>query len=191
MTSGVPQGSILAPLLFPLYQNNLSNTINHSKIATFADDTKIYKVINTELADAYAMENDLANFQSSSTNANLLLNTNKCKALRITRKHNKINHTYKLQDSTLKTTDCERDLGVWTSSILTLSKQVLHQCAQASKSLGFGSPRSKSRPSLFVEPCILHSFVPTSRTLLRSGLHDMLTSSSVQNAFKDVRRSTY
>ena len=132
VTSGVPQGSILAPLLFLLYQSNLSNTITHSKIATFADDTKIYKVINTE-ADAYAMQNDLANFQSSSTKANLLLNTDKCKTLHITRKHNKINHTYKLQDTTLKTTDCERDLGVWTSSTLTWSKQVLHQCAQASK----------------------------------------------------------
>ncbi len=67
----VPQGSILRLLLFLLYQNNLSNSSNHSKIATFADDTKIY---------------------------------------------NKINHTYKLQDS---------------SSTLTWSKQVLHQCAQA------------------------------------------------------------
>ena len=38
----------------------------------FADDTKIYEMINTE-ADASAMENDLANFQSSSANANLIL----------------------------------------------------------------------------------------------------------------------
>ena len=139
LVHGVTKGKtlpLLAPLLFLLYQNNLSNTITHSKIATFADDTKIYKVINTE-AGAYAMQNDLANFQSSSTKANLLLNTDKCKTLHITRKHNKINHTYKLQDTTLKTTDCKRDLGVWTSSTLTWSKQVLHQCAQASKSLGY------------------------------------------------------
>ena len=81
------------------------------------------------------MENDLANFQTSSANANLLLNTDKCKTLRISRKRNKIDHTYKLQDFSLKTTDCERDLGVWTT--LTWSKQVLHQCAQANKSLGY------------------------------------------------------
>ncbi|CAB4010406.1 Hypothetical predicted protein [Paramuricea clavata] len=76
VTSGVPQGSILGPLLFLLYQNNLPNSINHSKIATFADDTKIYKVINAKV-DASAMENDLANFQTSSANSNLLLNTDK------------------------------------------------------------------------------------------------------------------
>jgi hypothetical protein len=46
VTSGVPQGSILGPPLFLLYQNNLPNSINHSKIATFADDTNIYKVMN-------------------------------------------------------------------------------------------------------------------------------------------------
>ena len=79
VTSGVPQGSILRPLLFLLYQNNFSNSINHSKIATFADDTKTYKVINKE-ANASVLENDLANFQTSSANANLLiysLNTDK------------------------------------------------------------------------------------------------------------------
>ncbi|CAB4036383.1 RNA-directed DNA polymerase from mobile element jockey, partial [Paramuricea clavata] len=140
VTSGVPQGSILGPLLFLLYQNNLPNSINHSKIATFADDTKIYKVINAK-ADASAMENDLANFQTSSANANLPLNTDICKTLRITRKRNKIDHSYKLQDSALKTTDYELDLGVWTSSTLTWSIQVLHQCAQANKSLGY-IPRS-------------------------------------------------
>ena len=70
----------------------------------------MYAMINTE-ADASAMENDLANFQSSCTNTNLLLNTDKFKTLLITRKLNKINHTDKLQDSTLKTTDCEGTLG--------------------------------------------------------------------------------
>ena len=74
---------------------------------------------------------------------------------------------------------------------LGLNKSSTSAPKQASHLVIFGGPRSKSRQSLFVEPCILHSFVPTSRTLLRSGLHNMLTSSSVQNAFKDVRRSTY
>ena len=97
VTSRVPQGSILGPLLFLLCQKNLPNFINNSKITTFADDTTIYKVINTK-DDASDMENDLENFQTSSANANLL-NTDKCKTLRITRKCNRIDHTFKLQDS--------------------------------------------------------------------------------------------
>jgi hypothetical protein len=55
----------------------------------------------------------------------------------------------------------------------------------------FDGPRSKSRPSLFVGIYILPSFVPTWHTRLKSGLHKLLTSLSVQNAFKDVRQNTY
>jgi hypothetical protein len=55
----------------------------------------------------------------------------------------------------------------------------------------FDGPRSKSRPSLFVGLYILPSFVPTSHTRPKSGLHKLLTSLSVQNAFKDVRQNTY
>jgi hypothetical protein len=55
----------------------------------------------------------------------------------------------------------------------------------------FDGPRSKSRPSLFVGIYILPSFVLTSHTRLKSGIHKLLTSLSVQNAFNDVHRTTY
>ena len=58
----------------------------------------------------------------------------------------------------------------------------------------FDSPRSKSRPSLFIGCLlddILHSFVPTSHMGPKSGLHNLLTSLSIQNAFEDVRESIY
>ena len=47
VTSGVPQGSILGPLLFLLYEDHLSNAVRTSNIATFADDTKIFRTINS------------------------------------------------------------------------------------------------------------------------------------------------
>ena len=58
VTSGVPQGSILGPLLFLLYENHLSNSVTNSRIAVFADDTKIFKTINS-ISDASALQNDL------------------------------------------------------------------------------------------------------------------------------------
>jgi hypothetical protein len=70
VTSGVPQGSILGPLLFLLYENHLSNAVTNSNIATFADDIKVFKTINS-ISDAAAVQCDLSKFEEGSTNVNL------------------------------------------------------------------------------------------------------------------------
>ena len=136
VTSGVPQGSILGPLLFLLYENHLPDVVTNSKIATCADDTKIFKTIESS-SDASALQDDLTKFEKVSTNINLGLNPSKCKVLRVTRKRNKIVHPYKLHHTILECTDCERDLGILTSSDLTWSKHVEYQCTKATKALGF------------------------------------------------------
>jgi len=56
--SGVPQGSILRPLLFLLYANELPKIVN-SSIKTFADDTKIWKKIQNNQKDIEALQRDL------------------------------------------------------------------------------------------------------------------------------------
>ncbi len=105
VTSGVPQGSILGPLLFLLYENYLSNAVTKSKIATFADDTEIFRTIYSSF-DASLLQNDLSSFEESSTKINLALNVTKCEVLRVTRKQNKIIYPYKLHDTILESTDC-------------------------------------------------------------------------------------
>ena len=100
VTSGVPQGSILGPLLFLLYENHLANNVTNSSVATFADDTKIFKVIRS-ISDAASLQQDLSHFESGSNEANLHLNVEKCKLLRITRKYDKVEYHYKLKDKSL------------------------------------------------------------------------------------------
>ena len=131
VSSGVPQGSILGPLPFLLYENHLSNDVTNSRIATFADDTKIFKTINSK-SDALSLQNDLSNFHESSSSINLELINTKCKVLRVTRRHNKLTYPYKLNNTILESTDCERDLGVLTSSTLTWSQQVDYLYVQQS-----------------------------------------------------------
>ena len=57
VTSGVPQGSVLGPLLFLCYINNIAHNIS-SKIWLYADDTLLYRSIHSK-QDVVALQNDL------------------------------------------------------------------------------------------------------------------------------------
>ena len=47
VTSGVPQGTVVGPLLFLCYSADWTNSVKHSTISIFDDDTKLYKGIHT------------------------------------------------------------------------------------------------------------------------------------------------
>ena len=118
VTSGVPQGSILGPALFLLYVNNLPDSILNSKVAMFADDTKVYKVVMSE-DDGAALQQDLDNLSSWSAASGLAFNDKKCKLQTITRKRKPICTSYEVNGSTIKSCDVERDLGISLDCDLT------------------------------------------------------------------------
>ena len=78
LLSGVPQGSVLGPLLFLLYVNELPKIVN-SSIKMFADDTKIWKKIQNNQEDIEALQRDLLTLESWSEQWLLRFNTEKCK----------------------------------------------------------------------------------------------------------------
>ena len=91
--SGIPQGSVLGPLLFIIYINDLPSVCEElCKIFLFADDSKLYKHITTE-EDYLNLKQSCQNVFNWSEQWLMRLNTAKCKILTITKNSNYI-HLY-------------------------------------------------------------------------------------------------
>ena len=94
VTSGVPQGSVLGPMLFLLYINDINNAIT-SQIKLFADDSVLYRNIHNQ-NDQVILQNDLDTISSWAEKWLMKLNINKCSVLSITLKRYSIFHDYNI-----------------------------------------------------------------------------------------------
>ena len=121
--SGVPQGSVLGPLLLLIYINDLDNNIT-SNVLKFVDDTKVFRKVNTD-GDKQHLQNDLNRLVKWSEKWQMLFNFGKCKCLHTG--HGNLDVNYKMEDTVLGTTVKEKDLGVTISADM----KVLEQCGIA------------------------------------------------------------
>jgi len=125
--SVVPQGSVLGPLLFIIYINDIDESVA-CKVLKFADDTKIYRVVNSQ-DDIESLRNDLKNLIKWSVDWQMLFNADKCKIIHIG--HSNCHAEYYMCGNKLETVDEEKDLGLIVSKDLKWDKQ----CNQAVKRL--------------------------------------------------------
>ena len=134
VASGVPQGSVLGPMLFLLYINDINNAIK-SQIKLFADDSVLYRNIRSQ-NDQVILQNDLDTISSWAEKWLMELNINKCSVLSITLKRNSIFHDYNILGATLKRVTNHDYLGVTISSDLNWLRHVTKISNKASRTLG-------------------------------------------------------
>ncbi len=133
VSSGVPQGSVLGPILFLIYINDIDIGIN-SPISKFADDTKIGRPV-TDNKDRQNLQNDLDTISKWSEKWQMPFNTSKCQLLQIGSANKK--YTYKMKGNNIESVTQTRDLGVIISNNLKFSQQCNEVALRANRMLGF------------------------------------------------------
>lgn len=136
VTSGVPQGTVLGPILFLIYINNLAEYMKHSKLRLFADDSIIYKEIKTP-DDCKKLQEDLDSAGRWEQEWLMHFHPDKCNILSVTQKQKPIETTYKLHGHSLEKVDSTKYLGVTLQSNLKWDKHINNMTAKANQSLGF------------------------------------------------------
>ena len=132
--SGVPQGTVLGPLLFILFINDLQDCVSHSRVSFFADDTRVSKHISSE-QDVKLLQEDLDSVILWSLHNNMKLHEDKFELM--VHRHNPKNPLYELpfvtsevmsysvsSGDSLQPTRMLRDLGVTVSSDLSWTPHI-------------------------------------------------------------------
>ena len=136
VTSGIPQGSVLGPLLFLIYINDLPEEVS-TNAKLFADDSKLSNIIASQ-NDAAELQEDLTSLSHWSSKWQLPFNTGKCKVMHIGPDNPK--HEYYMDEngnkSKISEVESEKDLGVTFDNQLKFNKHIEMSITKASQRVG-------------------------------------------------------
>jgi ribonuclease P/MRP protein subunit RPP40 len=134
VVSGIPQGSVLGPMLFICFINDLPEEVV-SEVFVFADDTKLFARVPEKTSE---LQHDLECLQDWSQKWQLRFNTSKCKVMHLGKQEDP--HVYYMTKeatpTALENTSVEKDLGVNVDVDLNFEEHVQTQTSKANKLLG-------------------------------------------------------
>ena len=141
VTSGVPQGSVLGPILFLIFINDLPLEVI-SPVSLFADDTKIFTRIASDLNQkklqgeygSDVLQKDLDNIDEWANKWKMEFNVSKCKIMHLG--NSNPGHTYTMGGANLTATTEEKDLGVIFDDRLEFDKHIRGMVNRANRILG-------------------------------------------------------
>lgn len=136
VSSGVPQGAHLAPLMFLIYINDIKGVFRNSKFLMFADDIKFFHSIQSD-NDCLKLQEDLKCLEDYCSRNKLNLNQTKCKIISFSKKKNNIffNYTFTNQSPVLYVDQVD-DLGVLFNNKFTFNEHIDKICKKALQRLG-------------------------------------------------------
>ena len=134
VTSGVPQGSVLGPVLFLLYVNDITSSIQ-SQVHLFADDCLIYRTINSK-CDHKILQNDLDCLASWASKWQMEFNVAKCKILQVS-KCLRSNFSYNMKGTPLEIVEEHNYLGITLHHRMSWKSHINNVCNKSNRILGF------------------------------------------------------
>jgi hypothetical protein len=136
VTSGVPQGTVVGPMLFLIYIDNITEGVT-SSIRLFADDCLLYREIkNTD--DAKALQQDLDRLHTWSKHWQMSFNIKKCNSMTVTNKRRTaVKYQYSMNNEPFQSVDTVEYLGVSISNKLSWAPHVNKTTCNARRTLGF------------------------------------------------------
>jgi hypothetical protein len=136
---GVPQGSILGPLLFTLYINSLPSVVSYSKINLYADDTAVFYAGKSVAEISEKLSSDMSDIATWMEGSRLTLNATKTKAM-LFGSHYKLSKTAPLdvyiRDAPIETVQSFKYLGLHFDPTLSYNCHIDHISSSVSKYIG-------------------------------------------------------
>ena len=133
--SGIPQGSVLGPILFIIYINDILENIGSNGLL-FADDTKIFKKIKS-IKDAIDLQSDIHLLEEWSDKWLLKFNPEKCHILTLGKFENIMHtHRYTTYGKEIEHVFEEKDLGIIIDSNLSFEEHIASKIKKANSIMG-------------------------------------------------------
>ena len=142
--SGVPQGTVLGPLLFLLHINDLPSCVN-SKVRLFADDCLLYREIKNN-QDQIDMQRDLDALMNWGSTWGMKFNAKKCNIMRVSRSRKPLQHFYNLGNEILQEVSDAKYLGIQIDNKLDWNKHISTVAARGHSKLAFLNRNLKGCP---------------------------------------------